>query len=690
MPGLSLGTGVGFRGRRPGGPPPAEPPRLLAAPRLVGSGRIGAPLAVDPGVWRGTPAPVLGLRWLRDGAPIAGAGGAGYLPGAADDRAAIACEVVAANAAGTAAALTPPVVVTHVPPALAAPLPDIVLVQNTGIHSMTLSTAFTGLALSFGVTGNGVSIDPATGEIRIPTDALQDGLEVAVTASNSGGDAVGSFRLTVRAAEPAATPPLLVTPPSLAGSGVIGSPLTVDPGRWDGRPTPELTLQWRRDGADIAGAVAASYLPSADDDGAELGCAVTARNPAGELEAVAGPLRATRPAPVVAGTLPDLLLEAGTGVRAVEAAAAFAGEALRFTASGAGASVDPLTGVVAIPTDAELAEAPVTVTASNSGGSATTGFRVTVAAAIAAPEAVGGIPDLVLEQGAGAWTVSAQAAFRGEALAFALEAAPAGVGIDPGTGLVTIATDGALAAAPVTVRASNAAGAATQSFAVTVRSTVTAFDAAGRLGELGFIADVAPSWSQEAGFARLVPSGWSGVVGDWSKALGDGRYRCLARWGGATTPQTVNRPFWFSARFRRIDGNCFGVRADLFEKANGERLLQLQQYTGAGTTTAVIAAAAVVGWAWDAWQWVELEIDGTAVRARVYPEGGAAPDWQIAGTTDQTAPGAFGPGGQPGGGRSPVIDLRRLEVHPLAVHIPAIPAAPLDSDWDIAQFTERT
>jgi hypothetical protein len=477
-------------------------------------------------------------------------------------------------------------------------------------------------------------------------------------------------------------------PPSLAGSGEIGSPLAVDPGRWDGRPAPELALQWRRDGAGIAGAAAASYLPTGDDDGAELDCLVTASNAAGALAAVAGPVRAVRPAPVAVGTLADLVLEAGTGTRTVDAAAAFAGAALRFAVSGAGASVDPLTGLVAVPTDVEVADAPVTVTASNSGGSATAGFRVTVAAVLAPPAAVGGIPDQILEQGSGPRTVSAQAAFRGEDLAFALDAAPAAVGIDAGSGLVTIATDKALAAAPVLVRASNAAGTATQGFAVTVRSTVTAFDAGDRRAELAFVSDAAPSFTQEAGFARLVPAG--SAHGDWTKALGDGRYRCLARWGGATTPQTVNRPFWLSARFRRADGDSFGIRADLFETAGGLRQLQLRQYTGAGSATAVIATAAVVGWAWDAWQWVELELDGTAVRARVYPEAVAAPDWQIAGTTDQTAAGAFGPGGQPRSGRSPVIDLRRLEVHPLSVHIPAIPPAALDSDWNIAQVTERT
>ena len=544
-----------------------------------------------------------------------------------------------------------------------------------------LSSQFTGLALSFGVTGNGVSIDPATGAVRIPTDALQDGLDVTVTASDSGGAAVGSFRLTVRADAPAATAPVLVAPPSLAGSGAIGSPLTVDPGRWDGRPAPELTLQWRRDGADIAGAVAASYLPAAADDRAELDCLVTARNAAGELAAVAGPLRAAWPAPVVTGTLGDLGLEAGTGTRSVDAAAAFAGEARRFAVSGAGASVDPLTGVVAIPTDAEVADAPVTVTASNSGGSATTGFRVTVTAPLAAPVAVGGIPDQILEQDSGPRTVSAQAAFRGEALGFALDAAPAGVGIDAGSGLVTIATDTAARR-----RAGDRAGEQRRRGGDAGLRGQRALDGhrrstrANRLGELGFISDAAaPSCSQEAGFARLVPALTRRVHGDWKKALGDGRYRCLARWGGAAAADGQPAVLALGALPPGRAAIAFGVRADIFETASGQRQLQLRQYTGAGTATAVIAAAAVVGWAWDAWQWVELEIDGTMVRARVYPEAAAAPAWQIVGTTDQTAAGAFGPGGQPASGRSPVIDLRRLEVHPPSVQIPAIPAAPLDT-----------
>ena len=51
----------------------ATAPKLLAAPALAGSGRIGTEVAVDPGSWAGVPAPTLALQWLRDGVEIAGA-----------------------------------------------------------------------------------------------------------------------------------------------------------------------------------------------------------------------------------------------------------------------------------------------------------------------------------------------------------------------------------------------------------------------------------------------------------------------------------------------------------------------------------------------------------------------------------------------------------------------------------------
>ena len=142
----------------------------------------------------------------------------------------------------------------------------------------------------------------------------------------------------------------------------------------------------------------------------------------------------------------------------------FAGAGLILSVAGAGAVIDA-DGVISVPTGALLAEEPVLVTARNSAGSATAVFRVSVAAAAGAAggaRGAGGAADLVLEQGGGARTVSAQAGFAGEELVFALAAAPAGVTIESGSGLVRIPTDAPIPRTPVVVRASNAGGAAEQ------------------------------------------------------------------------------------------------------------------------------------------------------------------------------------------------------------------------------------
>lgn len=696
MAAMSLGTGVGVRTWHRTGPRlPASgsaAPVLRTAPRLVGSGRIGTAVTLEPGLWDGDPAPVLALQWLRDGVPLPGATEPVHVPGPVDDRSALVCRVTARNGAGVARADTLPISITYFPPEADNRLADLIFPQNSGVHSVNAFTNFTGSALSFSVIGDGVSIDPATGILSIPTGALTSGLEVTVTAANSGGAASSSFRLTVASVAPEPAAPVLVTAPSLAGSGVIGAPVTVDPGLWNGTPMPDLALQWLRTGAPIPGATDATYVPVAADDRAALSCRVTASNLAGSLAAETTPLNIIHAAPVAAGELADLDLVQGSGVRTVAAAGDFAGAALVFAASGAGAVIDAATGLVSIPTAAALDVATVTVTAINSGGAAESRFAVRVTApAVTAPAALGTIPDLIFDLGTGLQTVSAQAAFAGEGLVFALAAAPAGVTIDAGSGLVSIATDAPLDAALVAVRAENTGGTATQSFGLTVRATVTVFDAAARLGELVFFHDnAAPAWTyQPEGFGRLVPATVGRVHGDWGKAAGDGLYRCLARWSGSTSPQTVNRPFWFNARARVGSGNSFGIRADLFEGTNGTRQLQLRQYTGTAGATAAITTAAIVAWEWDVWHWFELDLAGTAVRARLYPEGSVAPGWQIAGTTNQTEPGAFGPGGIPAGGRSPIIDLRRLEFVPLR-QTPEGLAAPLDSDWDIAQFVERT
>ena len=95
--------------------------------------------------------------------------------------------------------------------------------------------------------------------------------------------------------------------------------------------------------------------------------------------------------PAVVGELFDEVFDEDTGPQEVETAAAFSGANLRFSVTGAGASVDPATGLVSIPTGTPVDGARVTVTASNSGGSASLSFLVTVEAA--SPDFPAAVPD---------------------------------------------------------------------------------------------------------------------------------------------------------------------------------------------------------------------------------------------------------------------------------------------------------
>jgi len=172
--------------------------------------------------------------------------------------------------------------------------------------------------------------------------------------------------------------PLMLAAPALAGTGRIGSEVSVDPGIWAGDPLPSLALQWRCDGVDIPGATGPTYRPGAAEDGRELACAVAANNLAGSATAVTAALAVTYAPPVARGALFEEIFDEDSGPQTVDAAADFVGENLSWSVAGAGATIDAA-GLVTIPTDTPLAEL-VTVTATNSGGAATSAFMVTVEA----------------------------------------------------------------------------------------------------------------------------------------------------------------------------------------------------------------------------------------------------------------------------------------------------------------------
>ena len=212
--------------------------------------------------------------------------------------------------------------------------------------------------------------------------------------------------MTVIAA-PVLTAPVSTVAPSLSGSGRVGTLLRIDAGIWSGDPTPVLSLRWRRNGAEISGATGAEYTTVAADEGADLDCLVTAVNAAGSAEAATGTVRIVHAAPSVLAALPDAVFDQGGGTASLPTAQGFTGEDLTFGVTGAGASIDPATGRISLGTDLPRAAETVTVTATNSGGSAAVSFTVTVLAVdTKAPVLVAGAVDMAVSPATLSFTVS--------------------------------------------------------------------------------------------------------------------------------------------------------------------------------------------------------------------------------------------------------------------------------------------
>ena len=340
---------------------------------------------------------------------------------------------------------------------------------------LQLSSIFQGSVLRFSVSGEGVGVDPETGELSLPAAALADGLTVIVTAADAAG-AEQSFKLTlaVEPSAPAAAAPVLLTPPTLEGSGRIGAPLVVTPGDWGGEPAPALTLQWLRDGATIEGATAATYVPQAADDGCAITCRVTASNAAGTLAAEPEPIGVTReplPVPPLLIAAPVLAGAGKIGSRVSVETGLWGGLpqpelALQWLRDGE--KIEGATTATYVPGPADdRAALAARVTATNGAGSQAA-ETAALAVSYVAPALVGELFDEVFDQGIGAETIATAQVFAGEALSFAAEGL--GVTIDPTTGVLTVSTDAALSGETVTVTATNSGGSAAASFLLTVEA----------------------------------------------------------------------------------------------------------------------------------------------------------------------------------------------------------------------------
>ncbi len=180
------------------------------------------------------------------------------------------------------------------------------------------------------------------------------------------------------------------------------------------------------------------------------------------------------PAPV--GQLPDITMTVGDDPVSMEIASAFSGTELNFSAMSAadGMATVSIEGTTITVSAIAAGMAAITVTATNSAGSAEQSFVVTVLDV--PPEASATLPDIQLVTGGEAAMVDAAAYFSGTALVFSASGSGEAISVTRYGSHVSVAPliEGT---GTVTVTATNSAGAASQTFTATVSTDVAESDA---------------------------------------------------------------------------------------------------------------------------------------------------------------------------------------------------------------------
>jgi hypothetical protein len=280
--------------------PPPAPPTNLTAPAIAGTPVQGVQLTVTPGNWQN--ADSVQIRWSRcaaDGTAcrtIQRASGASYTLAASDVGSAVRAIVTATNDGGattaTSAALGPvasatPLVVAG--PALAGtPMQGETLTATAGTWTWTTGPATLAWSRCDPNAGTCTPVAGATGTAYVLGED-DIGSTIRVTATVPGARGPSSASATTTVVVPA--PPASLTPPTLAGSAIVGRTLTADPGAWS-KPAPTLTYAWLRCAKDgsgctaIDGATAATYVTTADDAGSTIEVSVTGTNISGTATAV--------------------------------------------------------------------------------------------------------------------------------------------------------------------------------------------------------------------------------------------------------------------------------------------------------------------------------------------------------------------------------------------------------------------
>jgi hypothetical protein len=266
------------------------------APSISGIPRSGHTLTAEPGGWSGSGSITYAYQWQacdQQGAgceDIEGASASSYTPVDGDIGSALRVLVTATDDNGSLPATssyTQPIAAIHAPAATESPA-----ISGTAQAGQTL-TATSGEWSSEGTVAFSyqwercvadesecVTISGADeSSYTLGKDDAGSTIRVVVTGSASGGTTDGISHPT---AIVAAATLVNVSPPTISGSGQVGSALTATTGTWTASGSIAYGYQWQRCGGSgaacvaIAGATSATYTPEAGDVGTTLKVAVAA------------------------------------------------------------------------------------------------------------------------------------------------------------------------------------------------------------------------------------------------------------------------------------------------------------------------------------------------------------------------------------------------------------------------------
>lgn len=282
----------------------ATTPIPTTLPQVTGVREVGRVLTMTDGAWANGIRQI-GIQWLRDGTPIAGATGNSYTLVADDAGHAVTARVTAQRpdyaqengsgavvgftafttpATGGGAVVTPnpggggggggnptptPTITNTAKPAITG---DAVVGGALAASQGTWSAD--GLTFAYQWLRDGEPIEGATAAEYTPVVAdLGKAVSVKVTATKSGSTPGTATSDPVTVEKGAA--PQSGDAPVVTGTPELGETLTVSDGEWD---LEDLTFgyQWLRNGQAIEGATEATYVVTEDDLGTELAAEITA------------------------------------------------------------------------------------------------------------------------------------------------------------------------------------------------------------------------------------------------------------------------------------------------------------------------------------------------------------------------------------------------------------------------------